>query len=267
VGVNLRTVSAPRPTPVRAKKQLGQHFLADGNVAQKIVALLLPAPDETAFEIGPGMGVLTTRLVETYPNPLVALDADRESIAYLEQLALPRTEIRHGDVLSSPWPTGPLALIGNLPYNISSPIFFRLVAHRAQVRVAVVMVQLEVAQRIAAPPGGRDYGILSVLLGCYYRIKLELRVPPGVFRPPPKVQSAVLRLERRDDALAATPEAPLTRVVKAAFNQRRKTLRNALSGLGPAPAEVDSATLDRRAETLSVAEFVALAKAYLPDQF
>ena len=252
---------------MRAKKALGQHFLADLQAAQRIVQLVQPAEGETLLEIGPGMGVLTTRLAAQYAQPLVAMDADREAIAYLEALALPHTQLVHADVLTAPWPQGPLAVVGNLPYNISSPIFFRLLAQRAQVRRAVAMVQLEVAQRIAAPPGGRDYGILSVLLGCYYRLRLELRVAPGAFRPPPKVQSGVLSLERRTDAVALTPYAPLARVVKAAFNQRRKTLRNALGVLGPAPPEVAPATLDRRAETLSVDEFVALARAYAPAEF
>jgi len=246
---------------------LGQHFLADLHVADRIVALVQPTTAETLFEIGPGMGVLTTRLAARYPQALTAVDADAEAIAYLQALALPHTTLQHGDVLSTPWPTSPIALVGNLPYNISSPIFFRLIEHRALVRRAVVMVQLEVAQRIAAPPGGRDFGILSVLLGCYYQLKLELRVPPGAFRPPPQVQSGVLSLDRRTDARAGVPYAPLARVVKAAFNQRRKTLRNALGVLGPAPPRVQPTLLDRRAETLSVDEFVALAAAYFPAEF
>jgi 16S rRNA (adenine1518-N6/adenine1519-N6)-dimethyltransferase len=248
--------------PIRAKKQLGQHFLADLNIARNTVALLQPSPAERVFEIGPGMGVLTQLLSSTLLHPIIALDADAEAIAYLRQLQLPRVELLHGDVLSTPWPEGDLALIGNLPYNISSPIFFQLLEHRAQIRRAVVMIQLEVAQRIAEPPGSKTYGILSVLIGCYYRIRLEFKVPPTVFRPPPAVMSAVISLERRDEASQSVPFEPLKRVVKAAFGQRRKTLRNALSGLGPIPPSVSDATLSRRAETLSIAEFVALSEAY-----
>jgi 16S rRNA (adenine1518-N6/adenine1519-N6)-dimethyltransferase len=159
--------------PIRAKKQLGQHFLADQNIARNTVALLQPTPTERILEIGPGMGVLTQLLSSNLPNLITGIDADAEAIAYLQHLALPRVELLHGDVLSTPWPEGELALIGNLPYNISSPIFFELLAHRMQIRRAVVMIQLEVAQRIAEPPGSKTYGPLIASRGAHkYAISL-----------------------------------------------------------------------------------------------
>ncbi len=244
---------------VRPKKHLGQHFLTDGGTARKIVALLQAAPDELVMEIGPGKGVLTQHLVQL-TNAVEAVEFDAESVAYLAaQLPAPTLRVVQADVLQHTWPAQPLALIGNLPYNISSPIFFKLLDHHAHIRRAVVMVQREVAQRIAAGPGSKTYGILSVLIGYYYNVKYEFTVPPGAFFPPPKVHSAVISLTRNAH-IAPIHYAAFARVVKAAFNQRRKTLRNALSAIQFVPPE---ALAGLRAEQLSIETFAELTQLYL----
>lgn len=245
---------------VRAKKHLGQHFLRDQDIAQRIVGSLVPHQNYTkVLEIGPGMGVLTQYLL---PNPNFethVIEVDRESVAYLK-LHYPTLAPRiiEGDFLR--WQLSRLtdervAIIGNLPYNISSQIFFRVLEQRDQVPEVVCMLQKEVARRIASPPGNKEYGILSVLLQAFYDIEYLFSVPPGAFNPPPKVNSGIIRLLRNQTTQLACDEKLFFRVIKTGFNQRRKTLRNALKPFG---VELDSPYLDKRAEQLSVEDFVAL---------
>jgi 16S rRNA (adenine1518-N6/adenine1519-N6)-dimethyltransferase len=239
---------------VKAKKRLGQHFLHEAGVLARIAAAVRPHPGETLMEIGPGKGALT-RLLAAKHTPLVVVEADGELIAPLKA-EFPQVDVIHADVLgfgcqAEYW-------CGNLPYNISSPIFFKLLEFRDKVREAVFMVQKEVARRLSAPPGNKDYGILSVLLGRYFQIEYLFAVKPGAFVPPPKVDSAVVRL-RRNDVLPDGYRA-LKTVVKAAFNQRRKTVHNALKSAGFS-FHVPEEMRGLRAENLSVEEFVRLAGA------
>ena len=245
---------------MRAKKHLGQHFLKDLNIAQRIVdGLSGHGGYDRVLEIGPGMGVLTQFLLPKNNFDTYVIEIDTESVAYLEKhypnLA-PR--IIAGDFLKfNPGEYFPdkFAIIGNFPYNISSQIFFRALEIRDRIPEIVCMLQKEVAQRIASPPGNKDYGILSVLLQAFYDIDYLVSVPPGAFDPPPKVNSGVIRLRRNAVTALACDEKLFFRVVKTAFNQRRKTLRNALKPVGEIP---DHPLLNKRAEQLSVDEFVTL---------
>lgn len=248
---------------VRPKKHLGQHFLNDRRTAERIVNLLEAGPEMRVIEIGPGRGVLTAFLLDKYPL-LRMVEIDPEAAAYIQShFAAQSPDLVLEDVLRWDLASGAepdSSFIGNLPYNISSPIFFRLLEHTERVKEGVFMVQREVAQRLCAGPGGKDYGILSVLLGQYYTLKYAFTVPPGAFSPPPKVHSAVFRMERREFA-EPVDFAALKTVVKAAFNQRRKTLRNALKGLNIGDFEGKALLLDKRAEQLPVSDFVRFAHA------
>jgi 16S rRNA (adenine1518-N6/adenine1519-N6)-dimethyltransferase len=214
------------------------------------------------LEIGPGMGVLTQYLIVRPEIDLRVAEIDRESIAYLQK-HFPSLEGRiiQGDVLEVDWNTifpGKFSVIGNFPYNISSQIFFQVLGARDRVDQVVCMLQKEVADRMAATHGSKTYGILSVLLQAYFRIHYLFKVSPGVFTPPPKVMSAVIRLERNDVERLPCDHALFVRVVKQAFNTRRKTLRNALKPLN-LPAEISTLKImDKRAEQLSVDEFISL---------
>jgi 16S rRNA (adenine1518-N6/adenine1519-N6)-dimethyltransferase len=249
-----------KDSKVRAKKHLGQHFLKDLNVARQITEGLTGHGGYTeVLEIGPGMGVLTQFLLQNDTYTTHVIEIDTESVAYLqkhfEQLT-PR--IVEGDFLKLDTKTifkAPFAIIGNFPYNISSQIFFRALQIRDDIPEIVCMLQKEVAQRIASPPGNKDYGILSVLLQAFYDIDYLISVPPGAFDPPPKVQSGVIRLRRNATLSLDCDEKLFFRVVKTAFNQRRKTLRNALKSIGEFPENV---LLTKRAEQLSVGQFVEL---------
>jgi 16S rRNA (adenine1518-N6/adenine1519-N6)-dimethyltransferase len=254
-----------RMNKVRPKKSLGQHFLHDQNIAQRIVASLKPEKDQQAvLEIGPGMGVLTKYLFEQKGIDLKVIEIDRDSVAYLKKnYPLLKERIIEGDFLEVDiqkiFPST-FSIIGNFPYNISSQIFFKALKHRDRVDELVCMLQKEVAQRIAAPPGSKTYGILSVLLQAYYNIEYLFTVPPGVFTPPPKVMSAVIRLKRNQVLTLSCDEVLFVQVVKQAFNTRRKTLRNALKNLN-LPAEIAALVImDKRAEQLSVEEFVNLTQ-------
>lgn len=244
---------------VKAKKGLGQHFLQDQNIARKITGSLLPVTREV-LEIGPGMGILTRQLLERADFSVRAIDIDRESIAYLHgQLPARREQILYGDFLKMnirELYSEPFSVIGNLPYNISSQIFFRIIENRELVRQAVCMVQKEVAERIAAPHGSKTYGILSVLLQTFYDIEYLFTVGEKVFDPPPKVKSAVIRLQRNGRQVLDCPDSLFFRTVKTGFNQRRKTLRNSLRGL--LPPGFESAYLNQRPEQLSVTDFLQL---------
>lgn len=248
---------------VRPKKSLGQHFLHDQQIAQRIVNALIPTREQMpVLEIGPGMGVLTTYLLEKKTIDLRVIEIDRDSITYLKEHFPALTErIHEGDVLQADWSSffpDHFSVIGNFPYNISSQIFFKVLAARDRVDQVVCMLQKEVADRLAAPHGSKTYGILSVLLQAFFRVDFLFKVPPGVFTPPPKVMSAVIRCERNEVERLACDEVLFFRVVKQAFNTRRKTLRNALKNLNLPPGISGLAIMDKRAEQLSVGEFISL---------
>ena len=248
------------PDRVRPKKSLGQHFLHDQGIAQKIVEGLMVGKEEPVLEIGPGTGMLTKYLLEQGRDLRVA-EIDRDSVAYLKK-HYPALDGRiiEGDFLEmdlGTWFAGRFAVIGNFPYNISSQIFFRLLGYRNQVSEVVCMLQKEVAERLASKHG--DNGILSVLLQTYYHIDYLFKVSPGAFIPPPKVMSAVIRLRRNERTELGCDEAHYVKVIKQGFNNRRKTLRNALKNLNLA-AEVSALpVMDKRAEQLSVEEFIQLS--------
>ncbi len=245
---------------VKPKKSLGQHFLKDQNIARKIVASLQANGIEHVLEVGPGMGVLTKILIEQTSYVTYAIEIDRESIAYLESnLPSMAGRIIYGDFLKMPF-TGifetPFAVIGNFPYNISSQIFFRVLENRNLIQELVGMIQKQVAERIAAPPGSKTYGILSVLLQAFYKIEYLFTVHEHVFAPPPKVKSAVIRFTRNQTLALDCDERLFFNVVKTGFNQRRKTLHNSLKGL--TSGTITDPLFQKRPEQLSVAEFVRL---------
>jgi|SRR5690606_19288406 16S rRNA (adenine1518-N6/adenine1519-N6)-dimethyltransferase len=248
---------------VKPKKHLGQHFLKDITIAKKIVDSLTGHQNyKQVLEIGPGTGVLTDFLLPTYKDNLYLLDIDHESILYLhEKYPAAIDRIIEGDFLKMDLGSvfkGDFAIIGNFPYNISSQIFFKILDHRKQVLEIVCMLQKEVAERIASGPGNKQYGILSVLLQAYYDVEYLFVVEPGVFKPPPKVKSAVIRLKRNDKESLGCDEIIFRKLVKQGFQNRRKTLRNALKALN-LPDEITAITLlDKRAEQLSVEDFVEL---------
>lgn len=248
---------------VRPKKSLGQHFLHDQQVARRIVdSLPYDKAPASVLEIGPGMGVLTRHLITKSDVDLRVVEIDRESIAYLIQ-HFPALEgcIIAGDVLAIDWDTlfdTRFSIIGNFPYNISSQIMFKVLDARNKIDHVVCMLQKEVADRLAASHGSKTYGILSVLLQTFFRVQYLFKVPPGVFTPPPQVMSAVIRLERNDVTQLRCDEALFFRVVKQAFNTRRKTLRNALKSLNLPPEVSGLPIMDKRAEQLSVDDFLSL---------
>ena len=255
---------------VKAKKHLGQHFLRDLDASKRIADLLSGHGGyDTVLEIGPGMGVLTQFILPKGEYKTYVVEIDRESVAYLK-VNFPVLEGRIVEVdflrmnlqewyqsVQSGTPKGRFALIGNYPYNISSQILFKALDYRDLIPEIIGMFQKEVALRIAAPPGKKDYGILSVLLQAFYDIEYSFSVPPGAFDPPPKVQSGVVRLKRNNVQKLDCDEKRFIQVVKAGFNQRRKTLRNALKPLG---INFNDPLLDKRAEQLSVADFVRLTQ-------
>ncbi len=256
---------------VRPKKFLGQHFLKDQNIAVNIVESLELAGDCPAvLEIGPGTGVLSKYLLKKNIDFKVA-EIDRDSVAYLKENYSQLTHrIIEGDILRVDWAgifKSNFNVIGNFPYNISSQIFFKILENRNRVDQVVCMLQKEVAERIASKEGSKVYGILSVLLQAYYDVQLLFKVPPGVFFPPPKVMSAVIRLKRNQVLSLPCDEQLFVTLVKQGFQNRRKTLRNALKRLNlPAltsrePASLSSMKLlDLRAEQLTVADFIFLTQ-------
>ena len=246
---------------VKPKKSLGQHFLTDSAVAQQIVDSLTAKANDAVLEIGPGTGVLTSFLFDKNFN-FKAIELDRESVSYLQKTYPEDTQsVIHGDFLKinvAELFDGNFYIIGNFPYNISSQIFFKVLDHRNQVKEIVCMLQREVANRIISPPGNRTYGILSVFLQSYYTVEKIMDIPPEVFSPPPKVWSSVIRLQRNQIDQLDCNEKSFRRVVKTSFQMRRKTLRNALKGLN-LPASIRSLeVMDKRAEQLSVDDFVSL---------
>ncbi len=249
---------------VKPKKQLGQHFLRDENIAKKIVQSLVDEFNgSTILEVGPGMGVLTKYLVEQNANRLFVVEIDKESVAYLNQhFPVLQDRILSEDFLQLDFNhfTAPVGVIGNFPYNISSQIVFKVIENRVVCPLMVGMFQKEVAQRLAAKPRTKEYGILSVITQAYFDVEYLFTVSEGVFNPPPKVKSAVVRLKRKTEGFLNCDESLFLRVVKAAFNQRRKTLRNALSKYNPDKNEalLDSGFMKCRAEELTYMDFAAL---------
>ena len=263
---------------VRAKKHLGQHFLKDQVVARKIAETLLLNGYDNVIEIGPGTGVLTQYLLEQDIN-ILALDLDRESIEYLKtdfeinHLKLLQRkksfEVRNADFLkedlSALFNGAPFGITGNFPYNISTQIVFKMLEYKDRIPEFTGMFQKEVAQRICEKEGSKAYGILSVLVQAFYEAEYLFTVHPEVFNPPPKVQSGVLRLTRKDNLTIDCSETLLKTVVKAAFNQRRKTLRNSLKTLQLSENLTKDAIFDKRPEQISVADFIALTKKIAHD--
>ncbi|HTJ13502.1 MAG TPA: 16S rRNA (adenine(1518)-N(6)/adenine(1519)-N(6))-dimethyltransferase RsmA [Dinghuibacter sp.] len=241
------------------KKSLGQHFLKDENVSRRIVEALRERPLERLLEVGPGGGALTKYLLELEGVSFTAVELDDEKVAYLEATyPAIRGKLIKGSILDIPAPwAGPFTLVGNFPYNISTQILFRVLDWKDQVECMVGMFQKEVAQRVAAREGSKTYGILSVLVQAFFQVEYLFEVGENAFTPPPKVKSAVIRLTPRTDVPDFRSEEHLRLLVKTAFNQRRKMLRNAVRGLF-APETLSDPLFDRRAEQLSVAEFAAL---------
>ncbi len=251
---------------VKAKKALGQHFLTDERIAFGTVEALTETftskSGNKVLEVGPGMGVLTKYMVKDESIDLRVVEIDSESVEYL-LVNYPGIDKRiyQGDFLRMDFNAlfdGEFSVIGNFPYNISSQIFFKILDNKERIPVAVGMVQKEVAERLASPPGKKAYGILSVLLQAWYDIEYLFTVEPGVFNPPPKVRSAVIRIRRNSRTELGCDADTFKKVVKTAFNQRRKTIRNSLK---PLMAEYDiapTALLDLRPEQLSVDQFCEL---------
>ena len=252
---------------VRPKKNLGQHFLTDLNIAKAIADTVDACPEIPVLEVGPGMGVMTKYLVEK-PRPFKVVEIDRESVAYLQE-HFPRlyNNIIGGDFLRMDlrevFDGRQFVLTGNYPYDISSQIFFKMLDNKDLIPCCTGMIQHEVALRMASQPGNKQYGILSVLIQAWYNVEYLFTVEPGVFNPPPKVQSAVIRMTRNEVTDLGCDEQLFRRVVKTVFNQRRKMLRVSLrqilsdSQLSTLNSQL-STFLTRRPEQLSIPEFVEL---------
>ena len=271
---------------VHAKKFLGQHFLTDLSIAQRIAETAYPQQCSTdghrqsdraklftregkgennpiqVLEVGPGMGVLTQFLLKDPNIQLTAIEIDRESVAYLKEW-YPELHLIEGDFLKLNmdiiYPEGEFNVIGNYPYNISSQIFFKVLEYKDRIPVCSGMIQKEVAERIASKPGKKAYGILSVLLQAYYDIEYLFTVDEHVFNPPPKVKSAVIRMMRNKRRRLDCDEALFKTVVKTAFNQRRKQMRNSLQQLvGKGNPILEEKIFTMRPEQLSVEQFIEL---------
>ena len=250
---------------VRAKKHLGQHFLNDLNIAQKIADSLQHQEYKQVLEIGPGMGVLTQFLLKK-DNEVFVVEIDKESVVYLKtHFPQLNNHIIEGDFLKLPLNEifkEPFALIGNFPYNISSQILFKALEHKDIIPEIAGMFQKEVAERLASQPGNKNYGIISVLLQAYYDIEYLFTVNEDVFTPPPKVKSGVIRLIRKENQTLDCDEKLFKRVIKTAFNQRRKTLRNALKSITLVDEKKAEPYLGLRAEQLSVDDFIQLTQSF-----
>lgn len=249
---------------VRAKKHLGQHFLHDEPTASKIGNTLTLEKYSNVLEIGPGTGVLTKYIIEK-PVSVIAMDVDRDSIAYLhEHYPQENLKIVEADFLKYDlkllFGDEPFAITGNFPYNISTQIVFKTLEWREQIPEFTGMFQKEVAQRICEKEGSKTYGILSVLTQAFYDAEYLFTVKPGVFSPPPKVDSGVLRLRRKEDYSLPCDEKMLYKVVKTGFQQRRKTLRNSLKSFNISEELKEDAIFGQRPEQLSVAQFIELTQ-------
>ncbi len=266
-------------SPVKAKKYLGQHFLKDENIAQKIAGTLSLKGYRQVLEIGPGTGVLTKYLLGRDID-LIAMEFDAESVVYLNHsfpLDHPEAFRRTGSFrvveadflgfdLHTLYGDQPFAITGNFPYNISTQIVFKLLDYKDQVPEFSGMFQKEVAQRICSSAGSKIYGILSVLVQAYYDASYLFSVDPGVFDPPPKVESGVLSLVRKVDQELGCDEKLFFMVVKTAFNQRRKTLRNSLKGLDLSAELREDPIFDLRPEQLDVSQFIGLTRMVMTDR-
>ena len=241
------------------KKSLGQHFLKDEKVVEKIVDALMQHPFKNLLEVGPGGGALTKRLLKIPNIHFKAVELDEEKVNYLlKEFPALKDHLIHESFLEIDRPFNePFTVIGNFPYNISTQILFKVLEWKEYVPVVIGMFQKEVAERTAAKEGGKIYGVLSVLLQYYYEVAYLFSVGNESFNPPPKVQSGVIRLTRRESFLPVKSERAFWVLVKTAFNQRRKTLRNGVKSLIP-KEELEDPFFDRRAETLSVEEFAQL---------
>ncbi|MDR1672652.1 MAG: 16S rRNA (adenine(1518)-N(6)/adenine(1519)-N(6))-dimethyltransferase RsmA [Bacteroidales bacterium] len=248
---------------IKPKKQLGQHFLNDAATAERIVSSLRAEGVHKVIEVGPGTGALTPLLLQNRRFDITFVEIDVEAATFLEK----RYPDVHGKLVVADFLRYPLeehfhekiAVIGNFPYNISSQIFFKILEHRNMVQEVVGMLQKEVAERIAAPPGSKTYGITSVLLQAFYDIEYLFTVHEHVFVPPPKVKSGVIRLTRNQTDVLPCNEHLFIRLVKTAFNQRRKMMSNSLKSLLPAENK-NHPLLSKRPEQLSVQDFVTLAQ-------
>jgi len=254
---------------VKAKKHLGQHFLKDQNIAHKIIDSL-SLDTKNLLEIGPGTGILTQILIKSKFQNYFVIEIDRESIDYL-QIQFPKfsNRIIQGDFLKFKLDdlfTENFSVIGNFPYNISSQILFKVLEHRTQVNEVVGMFQKEVAERIASPPGNKKYGILSVLIQAFYSIEYLFTVNESVFIPPPNVKSAVIRLRRNEVKDLGCNENLFFAVVKAGFNQRRKTLRNALKQFQFKEGNQLADLFSKRAEQLNVGDFILLTNGIIQNK-
>lgn len=241
------------------KKSLGQHFLKDDNIIHKIVDALGKEQYENLLEVGPGAGALTQHLIQLPAVNFKAVELDDEKVQYLKntytQLA---DKIIHKSFLDIDKPFDePFIVIGNFPYNISTQILFKILEWKDEVPVVVGMFQKEVAERAASKEGNKVYGVLSVLVQAYYNVEYLFDVPPGCFNPPPKVMSGVIKLRRKTETLHVKSDRAFWVLVKTAFNQRRKTLRNAVKSLFTAEVLQDE-IFNKRAEALSVEDFAAL---------
>ena len=256
---------------VRPKKNLGQHFLTDLNIAKQIADTVDACPELPVLEVGPGMGVMTQFLVEK-PRPFKVVEIDRESVAYLQEHFPMFSKNNSREIISADFLRMDLrevfdgqqfVLTGNYPYDISSQIFFKMLDNKDLIPCCTGMIQHEVALRMASQPGNKQYGILSVLIQAWYHVEYLFTVEPSVFNPPPKVQSAVIRMTRNDVTDLGCDEQLFKRVVKTVFNQRRKMLRVSLRQMfnqaHPASASFfEDSMMTRRPEQLSIPEFVEL---------
>lgn len=241
------------------KKSLGQHFLRDENICRNIVAALQERPFDRLLEVGPGGGALTKYLLQIPGIEFLAVELDQEKVTFLENTyPAIRGKLIHKSFLdiTPPFP-GSFTVVGNFPYNISTQILFKVLEWGDQVECVIGMFQKEVAQRVAASSGNKVYGVISVLLQAFYTVEYLFDVAPGCFNPPPKVMSGVIRLLPRKDVPAMRHKKAFNLLVKTAFNQRRKTLRNAVRGLFP-PEMLADPFFDQRAEQLTVEDFAAL---------
>lgn len=268
-----------RPLPgaqlPRARKRFGQHFLIDTQALHDIAARVEARPGDVVLEVGPGRGALTAALLETLPS-LLAVELDRDLCAYLRQrFGADRLQLIEADVLRLDLPGllaeaagQALVVVANLPYNITAPVLFKLRSHAGLVRRAVLTLQKEVAQRLVAPPGSRTYGQLSVLLSQCAHLRMARQIPASSFRPRPRVDSAVVELDFEPNRVPVNDIAAFERVVRAAFGQRRKMLRNALLSL-PAPGGDGTLPADRLTELAATAaiDLTQRAEALAPEDF
>ncbi len=246
---------------VKAKKKYGQHFLVDKGIAARIVEGLTMEGYDSVIEVGPGTGILTELLLRKEIGDFRAVEVDSEAVSYLKN-KFKSLNLVSGDFLRydmGSMPEGKIGLIGNFPYNISSQILFRVIDNRDRIIEVTGMFQKEVAERICSGPGSKSYGILSVLLGLFYNTGMLFTVPPGAFRPPPKVTSAVIRLRRNNVVSTGYDLNLFRRVVKATFNQRRKMIRNSLGSVIDLTGQKHE-FLSKRPEQLSVSDFETLTR-------